>query len=222
MNNQIEIKEDAKTRDDLIWNDKEKIYYHANGRKISQYQMLQLIRREQKAFNQDIDVYTRGLLNKAISFEDYQKLVKESVRDSHVQMMRLGRGGKERTAAIHYLDVANELRENQYPPLRDLFQQLADGKLSEAQLKARLKAYIKASKISFERGRESQQAMIKPMEVRLLGSTDRHCSDCIYYASRGIQPLGTLPVPGQACQCRQNCLCSKIFGTLEELVKRLA
>lgn len=212
---------DAKNRNDLIWDDTEKLYRHANGRKFSQYQMLQLIKREQKAFNQDIDVYTNRLLNESIGGEDYQRLVIEAVRDSHVQMMRLGRGGKDQTWGIHYLDVATELKDNQYPYLRDLFQELADGKLSEKQLKARLKGYIKASKVSYERGRESQQALIKPMEARLLGSTDLHCSDCIYYASRGIQPVGTLPSPGQACKCRQNCLCSKIFGTLEELVLRL-
>jgi hypothetical protein len=212
---------DAKNRSDLIWDDTEKLYRHLNGRKFSQYQMLQLIKREQKAFNQDITVYTDKLKDKSVSFEDYQKLVIEAVRDSHVQMMRLGRGGKSETYGIHYLDVATELKDNQYPHLRDLFQQLSEGKLSENQLRARLKDYVKASKISYERGRESQQQTLKPYEARLLGSTDRHCPDCLFYASRGIQPTGSLPSVGQACQCRQNCLCSKIFGTLEELVKRL-
>ena len=217
-----EIKKDAKNRSDLIWDDKDKLYRFSNGRKVSQNQMLQLIRREQKAYNQDITNYTNKLLNNVINGEDYQKLIIETIRDSHVNMMRLGRGGSNKTYAIHYLDVANELRQNQYPYLRDLFQQLSEGKLSEKQLRARLRDYVKASKVSYERGRESQQATVKPMEARLLGFTDRHCSDCVYYASRGIQPLGTLPAPGQACQCRQNCLCSKIFGTLDELVKRLS
>lgn len=34
------------------------------------------------------------------------------------------------------------------------------------------------------------------------------CEDCIGYSTMGWQPMGTLPVPGERCRCRDRCRCS--------------
>jgi hypothetical protein len=33
------------------------------------------------------------------------------------------------------------------------------------------------------------------------------CGPCLEYASRGWVPTGTLPNPGEHCECKSNCRC---------------
>jgi hypothetical protein len=40
---------------------------------------------------------------------------------------------------------------------------------------------------------------------------DRVCTDCLYYESWGWQPIGTIPLPGQECICRDNCRCTTYY-----------
>jgi len=42
---------------------------------------------------------------------------------------------------------------------------------------------------------------------RILDSQAKHCQNCLDYAARGIVPIGSLPLPGQRCECRSNCKC---------------
>jgi hypothetical protein len=39
-------------------------------------------------------------------------------------------------------------------------------------------------------------------------SASEHCGDCVAYAARGWQPIGTLPGIGQDCSCKASCRCS--------------
>ena len=43
---------------------------------------------------------------------------------------------------------------------------------------------------------------------RVLDPQAQHCQDCINWASMNWQALGTLPAPGERCQCLFNCRCS--------------
>ena len=43
---------------------------------------------------------------------------------------------------------------------------------------------------------------------RVLDPQAKHCQDCLNWASMDWQALGTLPPPGERCQCLFNCRCS--------------
>jgi hypothetical protein len=43
---------------------------------------------------------------------------------------------------------------------------------------------------------------------RILDSQAQHCQDCLGYAAQGIVSIGTLPLPGQRCECGARCRCS--------------
>lgn len=207
---------------DLVWDKESGHYRYGNsGRKVSENQLLRTIRREQADYTKSINYLTDRLLSGNLNYQDYQTAIANEIKDAHVKMMRFGRGGKSQTYGIHYLDVANELRQNQYPALRQLFQDLSDGKLSPAQLKARLKHFVSGSKISYEQGRKTLNVEGKGLRYarRFLGAQDaRNCPDCVAYASLGIQLSDNLPLPGQACVCRGNCRCSIRFAaTAKEL-----
>jgi hypothetical protein len=208
-----------KTRNDLQW-DKDGFYrYKSTGRRVSDAQLIRLIRREQNDYIKSIDYLTNRLLSGNLNYQDYQNQVAMEIKDAHVSMMRLGRGGRDATYGIHYLDVANQLRTAEYPALRQLFQDLSDGKLSPAQLRARLVNYVRSSKISYEQGRKTRLAEISPKRYarRFLGAMDaRNCPDCLRYAQMGVQLSDSLPLPGQDCVCRGNCRCSIRYARFPE------
>jgi hypothetical protein len=43
---------------------------------------------------------------------------------------------------------------------------------------------------------------------RILDPQAQHCADCVRYKQAGIVPIGSLPMPGQRCECRARCKCS--------------
>lgn len=201
--------EDAKKRNDLSWDDTEKIYHHNNGKKVSKREIYLLIQRERSLLNKEMNLTVDRLLNGSLSFEDWQRQNIKIIKDAHLEMMRLGRGGNDRTWGIHYLEVANELRTVQYPAFRKFAEDIKAGKLTEAQIRARLALYAKGAKISYERGNLANQAELgKKLGRRRLGSCAPHCQECIYYAMRGWMPLSEVIPPGVACSCRSNCCCS--------------
>jgi hypothetical protein len=59
-----------------------------------------------------------------------------------------------------------------------------------------------------------QQRRGRRWERRLLGVAE-HCPDCIDFAARGWQPVGTLPPPTVGSRCMSNCKCTMIYSTSE-------
>lgn len=46
-------------------------------------------------------------------------------------------------------------------------------------------------------------------EMRRIATKDKKtCKDCLDYSSKGWQPMGSLPMPGQDCRCYARCRCS--------------
>jgi hypothetical protein len=199
-------------KDRYVWNEEKDGYvYKSNGAKVQQKELYRAVAEEVDRYQRKHESLATRLVNGNITLEQWQEQSKTLVKDSHVNMMRLGRGGKERTYGIHYLEVANDLRTVQYPALRGFAQDIKDGKLTNGQIIARSRLYGAATKTSFERGRVSQSNE-KPNILRLgrrrLGACKNTCDDCIRYAMLGWQSLELVVLPGTNCKCRANCCCS--------------
>jgi len=208
----------AYTLDNLIWNSDKKRWFTPKGRALPDAALDKLIVRTQTNYLQDVIQYTNRLVSGQIKLADWEKLTAIAIKDSHVAMMRVGRGGSDQTFGIHYLDVANELRNNQYPYFRQLVLDLKDGKLSRKQLDNRLKNYIKASKTSYQKGRATYGD--QQYAVRKINEKAENCPDCLRYAAMGVVLASQLPLPMTACQCGANCKCSIYYGTEADLLKK--
>lgn len=218
----LQINNDAYNITDLIWDNTEKQYRFPSNRVISKRQIFQLIDRERVAIANKLDDNITKLLNNQITFEDWQRQTADTLRVAHVEMMRFGRGGKDKTFALHYLDVANELRYNQYPRLRQFVTDIQAGKLSEKQIRARMKLYALSTKVSYEKGVLSVETdKGQYYGRRRLGSCSNHCQDCINYALQGWLPLHQVTPPGVNCVCGGRCYCSvetRRYPSIEKLV----
>ncbi len=151
---------------------------------------------------------TTRFVNGNISFTDWQKGMINQMRVSHVNMARLGRGGKDNTFANHYLEVGNSLRTIHYPAFKNFANDVANGKLTEKEIIARAKLYGKATKNSFEKARVSNYADATVIGRRRLGGCRNHCPECIIYATQGWMKLTDVILPGEKCTCKMNCCCS--------------
>ena len=209
----------AYTTGDLVWNKEKGRYYYPSGRAVPQKALDKLILKTQAYYLRDIVEYTNRLVSGEVRLADWERLTAEAIKDAHVDMMRLGRGGREQTFGIHYLDVANELRQHQYPYFRQLVQDLKDGKLSRKQLDKRLADYVRSSKISYQKGRATVETANTYYAVRKLSEKAENCPECIQYFLMGVRPKDEVPLPMTACRCGSNCKCSIYYGTQDDLLK---
>lgn len=201
----------ARLKDKFRWDKEGNGYvYRSNGRKVPDRALYKAVREEVSRIEAKIEKTTEQMLGGRITFIQWQGDVKDHVKAGHVNLARLGRGGKENTFAIHYLDVANELRRNQYPRLRGFAQDIADGKLTEGQIRRRAKLYGLSTKGSFEQARLSTKTSGDKVMLgrRLLGACAPHCPSCLRYAGFGWIGLDQIIPPGQQCECGGNCCCS--------------
>ncbi len=206
---------------DLVYSERQRRYLFPSGRLVPESQVDKYIKSFQVVYLKRVIDDTNALVNGSLTAREWEEKTALNIKDAHVALMRFGRGGKDKTYAMQYLDVANELRTNQYPAFRSLVQDLRDGKLSRKMLDYRLSRFIQSSRVSYEMGRRSY-AIYDDKQTHALRKLDaqaKHCEDCVRYAAMGIRPIGQLPVPGQACKCAQACKCSIYYGSEMSLIE---
>lgn len=201
------INVDAKDRDKLSWDKDNKGYVFGNN-PLSDRKLYKIARSEVDRNEDKFEKLTTRFVNGNTSFENWQKGMIDQTRKSHVNMARLGRGGKDNTFANNYLEVGNDLRKTHYPAFRNFAKDVADGKLTEKEIIARSRLYGSATKNSFEKARVSNYEDKPVIARRRLGGCRNHCGECIGYASLGWGNLKDMVIPGERCTCRMRCCCS--------------
>ena len=130
-----------------------------------------------------------------------------------LQSVALVSGGWDQLTQRDYGRVGAMLR-GQYAKLAALTEEIAAGTVSPAQAMNRTHMYLGETRslaISVEREHLPLPAAGKTrIERRLLDPAAQHCRQCPEYYRSGWQPAGTLPSPGQACDCMGNCRCTLI------------
>lgn len=160
------------------------------------------------------------------SLLEFQRKAAEILRDLHVLQAGIS-VGFENLFANDYARIGRELRSQYHTGkgengdrygLRFLAQDILDGKVSEAQLKARLKAFAASSKKSYWQALQAKNE--GKFGFRVLGSAHKHCSDCIAYASEPPKSIADVVLPCHRCQCLNQCVCQlRVFKTLKEAIE---
>jgi hypothetical protein len=138
------------------------------------------------------------------------------LRDIHIAQASLAAGGPQNMFANDYLIVARILRsqygmsDNVPSPygLKYLFNDIASGKNSDAQLAQRLTMYGESGKVSYfavELGKKTQQGYLF---ARRHLSPAENCKECIDYEGWGWVGINDLILPTQKCSCKSNCKCT--------------
>jgi hypothetical protein len=179
-----------------------------NGQYLSRELMLKLTAKQIEQTKKDLATLGDLLINRKISLAAWQEETAYALKSLHIRQAILARGGADKMVANDYLQVARTLKE-EYGYLRNFAQDITEGQVSKAQFQSRLSLYAQKSRVSWELA--NKQNFVNnnyTIMERLLGATDRHCSDCLRYAAAGPQPIGWLPMPTQGCKCKASCQCT--------------
>jgi hypothetical protein len=107
------------------------------------------------------DVLAQMVSNGEISPADWELLMRAEIKSTFLQESMLGRGGRSSMTSSDWGTVGRALRE-QYDYLRGFRQDIEEGLLSEAQIRARSHLYFLASKGAFERAQAAAWGITLP------------------------------------------------------------
>jgi len=151
---------------------------------------------------------TQELIDGNIKLREWEKWNAEQIKRIALQVYKIGSPtlGTVATDPNDYSKIGNYLKST-YGYLRNFTNEIKSGELSEAQIQARIGLYYEdLNYLAEESKRQSHRYAEYRWERRLLAVAE-HCPDCVAYAARGWQPLGTLPAITTQCQCRANDKC---------------
>lgn len=151
--------------------------------------------------------------------ESVYKKVSSVIRDAWTVEFIVGKGGLKqiKNSDIKLLNskLKDELtlgfsNEGSSYGLQEVFNQFEQSEISQAQFISRVQAYGKGSRRAYFLGQDQRQT--QPYMQRFLHGTN-NCQSCISYANAGMVKNGSLPLPGDACECRSNCNCTVKYSS---------
>jgi len=157
------------------------------------------------------------LSTRSITLSEFQREAGNNLRRIHIASAVLGKGGRDKMTQSDWDKVQETIKRQLYKGrgedgkpfgIKHLAAEWKAGKVSPAQLKARLGLYAQSGVISYSTAElnEAKKRGVKRGK-RVLAIGGDHCSECITYAARGVVNLSDIIPIGVACSCRGNCLC---------------
>jgi hypothetical protein len=197
------------TRLDAAWSYDRSIgrYRDEKGKFLSQASVEKLVDARIGKLDGTLKRVTRMLSSGNITLDQWEQSVREAIKSAHIQAAIVGYGG-DNMGSGEYGRIGQRLR-GEYAYLQGFALDLLEQRISAPMALARIGLYAQSVRGSYWQGAElrKQQQGYGLME-RVLDAQARHCSDCLRYARAGRVSIGTLPLPGQRCECGANCKCS--------------
>jgi hypothetical protein len=183
-------------------------YRDERGKFLSQASVQKLIDGRIDKLEASLKRFTRMLSNGSITLDQWQGSVREAIKAAHIQAAIIGHGGKAGMGSAEYGRVGQRLRL-EYDFLANFASDLLGGRVSAPMALARIGLYAQSVRGSYWLGAEiRQQEQGYSLMRRILDEQAKHCEDCLRYAARGVVPIGSVPLPGQRCECGARCRCS--------------
>ena len=145
----------------------------------------------------------------------WQTNMRQEIKTHYIQQYLAGRGGVGPMTQADWGSVGGQLAD-QYRYLDGFAREVAEGKLSKAQIAQRSEMYMNSSREAFERGQKRASEVAGLDEVVWLKTAMESCPDCIELANLGWQKAEPWPfkvggrpaIPGSGVtQCLTNCRC---------------
>ena len=182
-------------------------YRDEKGRFLSQASVEKLVDGRIDKLESSLKRITRMLSNGNITLDQWEGSVREAIKGAHIQAAIVGYGGKDNMGSGEYGRIGQRLR-SEYAYLQGFARDLLEQRISAPMALARIGLYAQSVRGSFWQGTElRKQQQGYGLMRRILDDQAVHCADCPGYAAKGIVPIGSLPMPGQRCECGARCKC---------------
>lgn len=157
------------------------------------------------------DVLAEMLAAQELNLPDWQSNLRNAIKSEYISQYLAGRGGVGEMTQADWGRVGGIIGE-QYRYLDRFADEIKSGVLSEAQIRARSRMYLRSSREAYERAKlQAFQDAGVDEEAWFLGIAE-HCEDCVEFENEGWQELGYFPFPGEGSTiCLTNCQCHKLY-----------
>ncbi len=191
---------------DFVYNVSRGQYETSDGQVVPAERVIAAVERRQEDGAQLVNTLVRELVDDKITVHEWQDMFAVELRRMHSQSFAAGRGGWDAITIADRRIIEQRLRD-EYLFLREFANDIKSGKLTEAQIGARMRLYTEHVKASYWQGQNEAQVAANKSQMRRVLNPAEHCPDCTGYASQGWVPIGSLPLPGDGSECRSNCAC---------------
>lgn len=183
------------------------------GRFLSRDAVLDMATRSLAASTSAADTLAGMVAGGTVSPGDFGLLARQEIKGEYIRQYLLGIGGREQMTPSDWGTVGRMLRDQYHPYLDGFLQDIADGKLSEAQIQARLRMYTSSAHQAYEKAAQKSAKKAGYSEERwMVDSSKENCDGCLSYQAEGWQEIGHFPEPGDgSTACLSNCGCVKIY-----------
>ena len=183
-------------------------YRRPSGQFMSEKAVMALVDGRIDKLGQQLRRFTQMLADGNITIDQWQGSVREAIKAAHIQATVLGHGGKDSMGSAEYGRIGQRLRA-EYGYLQGFASDILAGRVSAAMALARVQLYAESVRGSYWEGTSiRQERQGYSLMRRILDPQAQHCDDCLRYARAGLVSMGSLPMPGQRCECRSRCRCS--------------
>lgn len=201
----------------------------ATGRFVAQDAILDWCQQSIDASENVTDMLARYVSDGTVSPGDWERLMRQEIKEQYIAEYIAGRGGREQMTARDWGSIGGQLK-NQYKYLRRFRDEVAAGKLSEAQIRVRAGMYVQSSWQARERGYRRAVLEAGYDEVRWVLDPSpevEHCVGCLAFEALGWQKVDKWPftqgsnkdcLPTSGCTpCLVSCRCHLEYRRSEEV-----
>ena len=198
----------------FFWDKKTGRYRDSNTKRfVSRSVVLKMVEIQNKRSKTYLEKQAKRLVNREISLSQFQTIMTEELKRSHLRMGLLASGGKDGISKAGYGATGQRLKE-EYSYLRNFVNAIARGELSEKRIIYRAGLYANSSAAAFYKSEQISRIENKGSKILLAKrSLDpgvvAHCSDCPALSTKGQWlPAEQVTVPTRNCACRSRCKCT--------------
>ena len=155
--------------------------------------------------------FARMLDGGQLTLGDWQTVMREEIKDAYIEQYLLGRGGLDKFTKSEAGSLGGMLAE-QYRYLDRFARDIAAGNLTEGQIAARARMYIRSSSEAFERAQMRVFADLEKVKWTVDHAIE-NCPDCLAFEAMGWRKKvddpysGAIPGSGNVTRCGVNCGC---------------
>jgi hypothetical protein len=194
---------------DFVYNVSRGQYETTDGQVVSAERVVAAVERRQEDGAQLVNRLAGELAAGSITAREWQDMFAVELRRMHSQSFAAGRGGWDAVTIADRAIIEARVKD-ELAFLRTFADDIKQGLMSEAQIKARMRLYVDHAQASYWQGQTAAQENAgKREEMRELNPAE-HCNDCLALAGHW-EPIGTLPEPGDGSVCGGRCKCRKIY-----------
>jgi len=192
---------------DFTYDESDRHYYDEDGNQVSRDDLRQWILLAIAYAAGNIKRHSERLVAGKITREEWYEVVLDEIANEHTAFAAVAAGGFDQMGPGDWNRLAVILAD-QDDYLQNFAADIEAGLVSEAQLLARAALYAEAGFSTFENLlRQVEIDSGEPTEeVRRDVGDASECETCVWAASQGWQPIGTLPDIGDS-ECAVNCRC---------------